>query len=351
MIPLRFRALGNVLRGKLGLHADLRLAAADCQVLQPEETEPLAPVLCLSGHFNRATRGVEGHSTLQEEMTLATRDTAIHAPVLRYLLRDCLVHSQGVEYLGGSIHKAGNPWKRIPLGRIRSIPRAAYCMAATSHRYFGHWLSDACPTGLLAHPDEAVILDLRSDWPHAREYAAAFSLAPLLPEVLHVGELAVFQDHGQGSSKRRRYQVLRQRLAAAFGRLDGVAGRPVYLRRGDTGIARVISNEDQVISTLAGQGFEVVDIRGATAKSVYAAIAAAPLVVSMDGSHLNHLYFAMQPGTGVLSFMPTDRFTANNRGYACAVGMRFGMLLVDRSEGGYAVGIDDLKRTLDLFGR
>lgn len=284
-------------------------------------------------------------------MTIATRTTVVHAPVIRYVLRDCLVHSQGVDYAGGALLKATGSWKRVPVGPIDEIPRAAYCMAAVSHQYFGHWLSDACPASLLAQPDEPLILDIRDDWPHAAEYVAAFSLKPLPAGALLVRELSFFQDHGQGSSKRHRYQLLRDRLDIAFGEATRSPGRPIYLRRGDAGTARSIGNEDAVIAALQKQGFDVLDIRSSTARDVYGAVASAPLVVSMDGSHLNHLYFAMQRGAGLLSFIPTDRFTANNRGYACAVGIRFGMLLTEPSSAGYVVDVNDLMRTLDLFQR
>ncbi|MBW0170764.1 MAG: glycosyltransferase 61 family protein [Hydrogenophaga sp.] len=323
-------------------------AATDVEVIQPQEQEPLAPAFYLPGQLERVTAGVPGLSTLEQEMGWLTTDPVAHAAVIRYTLRDCLVHPHGVEYLGGSICKDQGGRYRIPSGSIETVGHAAYCMSATAHQYFGHWLQDACTTALLAQPHDTLLLDVRADWPHAAAYAKAFDLSPALPPNLYVRELSVFQDFSQGSSKRQRYARLRERLARAFGPAPA-RSQPVYLRRGATGIARIIANEDAVTERLEQAGFLVLDIAGLSAAAMFRHLAGAPMVVCMDGSHMNHLYFSMPYGGSILSFVPADRFTANNFGYASAAGLHFGLLVVDRSDQGYVVDVDAMVRTLDLL--
>ena len=345
---VRYRAILNAGLSVLGRPRTRAQAAARIEVIQQEEQEPLKPVVCLPGQLKRATQGSLGLSTLEQEMGWLTTNPVQHAAVIRYTLRDCLVHPYGVEYPGGSIGKIRVGWQRIPTGPIEEVPNAAYCMSTTAHRFFGHWLQDACATALLAQPQEALLLDIRTDWPHAAEYAQAFDLHPRNTPNLYVRELSVFQDFSQGSSKRQRYAQMRQRLATAFGPAQSRA-RPVYLRRGLTGATRPISNEDAVAHRLEQEGFLILETEGLSAAEIYRALAAAPVVVCMDGSHMNHLYFSMPRGGSILSFIQADRFTATNFGYACAAGLHFGILVVERDANGYVVDVDAMMRTLDLL--
>jgi len=344
----RFRALHNAGLSLLGRSRSRPQAATEIEVIQADEVEPLKPVVCLPGQLERATSGSPGLSTLEQEMAWLTTDPVKHAAVIRYTLRDCLVHPYGVEYQGGSIGKIRVGWQRIPLGPIEEVSHAAYCMSTTAHRFFGHWLQDACPTALLARPQEALLLDIRHDWPHAAEYARAFELHPRATPNLYVRELSVFQDFSQGSSKRQRYAQMRDRLARAFGPAHPHT-RPVYLRRGNTGASRLISNEDAVMRRLEQAGFLVLEMGDQSAADLFKALAAAPVVVCMDGSHMNHLYFSMPQGGSILSFLQADRFTATNFGYARAAGLHFGILVVEQDDKGYVVDVDAMMRTLDLL--
>lgn len=323
-------------------------AAVDVEVIQEQEEEEVPRLYCLPGQLERATSGVPGHSTLARELAFFSRPSAPHAPVVRYTFRDCLVHPHGVEFAGGHIRKSSARLQRIPRGPIKEIPQAAYCMSAVSRQYFGHWLQDACATALLARPEEALLLDVRKDWPHAREYVNAFELRPDTAANAWVRELSVFQDFSQGSSKRQRYATLRARAARHFGPPAPIA-RPLYLRRGSMGVARVVLNEEEVIQRLEREGFQVLDIDNLRGAEIYRMACAAPRVVSMDGSHLNHLYFSMRPGTSLLTFIQSDRLTATNFGYAIAAGIHFGVQVVDRRGDGYVVDIDAMMRTLELF--
>lgn len=345
---IRYRAVHNMVLRMLGSRRSWSDAAVNVEVIQNEEEEPTPPLYVLSGQLELATAGVPGHSTLAEELEMATKKSATHAPVIRYTLRDCLVYPHGVEFSGGSIRKSGGRLERVPSGPIEEIPRAAYCMNSVSHQYFGHWLTDACTTALLARPEDELLLDIRRVWPHAQEYAQAFELQPLTAANVWVRELSVFQDFSQGSSKRRRYPILRDRATRHFGDTASTA-RPIYLRRGGTGVARMVSNEVAVMQRLEREGFRVLDVASLSSAEIFKSVANAPVVISMDGSHMTHLYFAMRRGSSLLSFIPADRFTAVHAGYAAAFGIHFGMLVTQRDDVGYAVDVDAMMRTLSLF--
>lgn len=343
------RPIVNYLRRRLAGGLALEAASVRTEVVQPAETEWSAcPAVYLPGQLERATAAVEGHGNLAGELSACRPGLVTHAAVIRYTLRDAVVHAAGYDLPGHAFRAASGS---LPLirkkGAVRS-DRALYCMSAVSRRYFGHWLQDACATAMLGAGEDALLLDDRPDWPHAGEYLAAFGLRPTVAPSVRVGELTVYQDHGQGTSKRERYQRMRAMLRDAMP-ASSAGPSAVYLRRGATGTARVIENDLAIGEALASRGFDVIELDGASAAFLHGRLRDASVVVSMDGSHLNHIYTAAKPGTAILSFVPADRFTATNAGYARAAGMRFGVLVAARAPGGYRVDETDLLKTLDLL--
>ena len=349
MSRTRYTLLRHTLLKLFGFGLSIAEAAVEVDLIQPEEREPTPLVHALPGQLEKARRGVDGHSTLEEELQPFRSPYMVHAPVIRYTLRECLVHPHGVDFLGGRISKAGGQRLKARRKPADHIHKAVYCMTPVSHQYFGHWLRDACATALLARPDEDVLLDARRDWPHTAQYVDAFSLqARDATPAVHVHELSVYQDFSQGSSKRARYEQLRQRAAARFGAPVG-KGQPVYLRRGNTGAGRIIHNEAAVARHLEGMGFRVLDVASLTARELYLGLAASPVVVSIEGSHLNHIYMSMKKGSSLLVLMPADRFSSTHFGVSAALDIHFGFLMAEVRQSGYHVDLDELTRTLALM--
>jgi hypothetical protein len=343
----RYMGLGNMLRARALGSRDVKDAATHLDILERAATEPIAPLAVLSGMLERVSAGVPGHSTAQDELSAAHAVVLTHDPVVRYVMKDCLVHPGGVEFRGGFWPKIGSRRDRLPRGKIVEIENATYCMRPVSARFFGHWLTDACPTALLAAAGDNIFLDDRPDWPDAKHYARAFALPVRGPEVAHVGRLFLFSDYSQGELKKQRYKELKQRLRS---HLDGEVsdGRPVYLRRGRSGEARLILNETELCERLSAAGFEILDVASISFAERMSRLAAAPLVVSVDGSHLNHAIFAMESGKAIVSLIPGDRFTMIHRGICHAVGLRFGCLVLPRHGEGYLADVEEVLRTVDL---
>lgn len=345
----RYTFLRHTLLKLFGFGLSIAEAAVEVELIQPEEREATPQVYVLPGQIERARRGVDGHSTLEEELKPFRSEYLVHAPVIRYTLRECVVHPNGVDFLGGRISNAGGQRLKARRKPAEYVHKAVYCMTPVSHQYFGHWLRDACATALLARPGEDVLLDARTDWPHAAQYVDAFDLqARGATPAVHVHELSVYQDFSQGSSKRARYEQLRQRAAAHFG-MPVEKGQPVYLRRGHTGAGRVIHNEDAVTRHLEGMGFRILDVANLTARELYLGLAASPVVVSIEGSHLNHIYMSMRKGGSLLVLMPADRFSSTHYGVSAALDIRFGFLMAEVRQNSYHVDLDELTRTLTLM--
>lgn len=159
---IRGRPIANMLRSRTIGQLPTPRAAADKNTIQNEEEQLAPPLHTLPGMLERATHAVPG-STLQIELATAYQRRVTHDPVIEYTLNDCLVHSAGVEYKGGYLPKTDSRLDRIRISALRDVEHATYCMSPVSHRYFGHWLSDACATALLAcerHPSTDVLWDV-----------------------------------------------------------------------------------------------------------------------------------------------------------------------------------------------
>lgn len=344
----RLRLVENIVRGRLGREKEIAEAAAETVVVQPEEVESHDPPVCLPGQLDKVTRAPFDEPP-DRDVGIARATESAHLAVLKHILPDCVVHRGGVDFRGGRLH-VDRPDPRQVLSRpMRRLPEAIFCTNDASHRYFGHWLLDACATALLQAPEEALLLEVRPDWPNAAEYVRAFGLQPKPPGLYRVGRLALPQDFSQGSSKRARYAELRRRLSESFPEA-GHEGRAIYLRRGRSGVARVVANEDELVSALSAKGFESFDITGASLPDIVHRFRNADVVVSMEGSHLNHLYLTLPAGAKLVTLVPADRFTMVQTGYANAVGLRFGFVVADPTPDGYDVSLPDLHATLELMG-
>jgi capsular polysaccharide biosynthesis protein len=342
----RFLPIWNLGRKVIGGRHRIEDAADQITVIQTEEIEDGKPIFHLDGQIEKVTAG-SPFTPLGDEMKALHQTEAHHASVIRYTFRDCFVHQSGFD--GNEFaHRIKNIKEyEFLYSNAPTLVSATYCMSPVSDMFFGHWLQDACATALLAKTGDTLFLDPKPVWPHALEYAQALRLPATKPAPSFVRRIDLYQDHGQGSNKRARYSEMRDRLSAHYPQTNRKS-RLVYFRRGDTGMARIIANETSLVETLTKQGFEIFDLRNASVASIFSTFRDATTVVSVDGSHLNHLYFAMPPGSALVTLIPADRFTMNQIGYAGAAGLRYGFMVIDTAPGGYHVNEADLLRTLDL---
>jgi hypothetical protein len=338
----------NVIARRLGLERGLARSAVSADVLQPEEAQEIPPALFLEGQLGNVT-GTTSHDTLAEQMASLRATHVRHAAVVRYTLTDCLVRSHGVEWTGGSFRSRSLGLRDLLSGRLQETDDAHFPMSPVSHRYFGHFLRDACATSLLRQPGQALLLDVPEEWPNARDYVRAFGLEPSSDGPRFVRRLTLCTDHSQGSLKRARYRELRRQVEATYGP-RGARTEDIYLRRGNGGaMKRSIQDEDSLIDVLTRQGFRTVDVDGASVDQLARQLRNCRRIVSIEGSHVNHAYFLAPAGVDVCMLMPSDRFTLIHRGITNATGGRFGFLVCKRTGGNYRVDVGQLLRVLDLF--
>lgn len=341
----RLRPFVNTALRKAGFLRALEARAVERRVLQPEQTERVPPAIFLPGQLELASKVIEGGDLAQSRAYLAST-TVTHSEVVEYVIRDAFVHPGGVDLWGARLSTSRPRLSSLMSSSFPKIERAAYCMDAVSRERFGHWLTDACTTSLLAEDGQLPIIDVRPTWPHAIEYAAVFDIKQAQGP-FRVRHLSVYKDLAQGTLKRARYQELRRRLAAAAPPRSGTSR--IYLRRGETGDRRILNNEDALIRRLEQRGFRTVDVQNLELTKIHAALQDASIIVSLDGSHITHIYYMAPEKSTLITIIPDDRFVDVHKNYCDCVGMGYGFIVCQRVGDGYDVNIDDLERTLDLI--
>lgn len=318
-------------------------------ILQSEEqSEERAPIY-LDGELEKATKA-HPQSTLEIEYDRARDRLAQHAPVVRYEARDILVTPAGL-YTAGSALRINAPTDLSALLRTPLVETdaAAICDTGVTLRYFGHLIQDALPTALLAQEGEVPVITTNPKWQDVPAYFTGLGIDPIrMP--LHLAKRAVwFEDFGQGTLKRQRYQTIRKRLRDAYPASQ--PGKRIYFKRPAGGDVRTIINEGEMIQALTQAGFVVVDPSSMKAEELLPILMDASVSVGIDGSHLNHLYFTLAEGAVAVCLIENDRFTMQQADYSRANGLVPAFMVLEGQMGvGYRVDVPGLLKTLEKAG-
>ncbi|MES2540800.1 MAG: glycosyltransferase family 61 protein [Pseudomonadota bacterium] len=318
---------------------------AEVEVLQPAETVAVRPPAYLPDMLDRVT-GTDEHSTIAYHIQVAQEVTVTHVPVLRKLWRNALVRRRGFATLRRHERYGQGFGLADVAATMRQEAILRYCHSGVSWRYFGHWLTDSIPTALIEPETGALWMPHDPSWSHAPGYLDALSLPALPDHPVLAKELVTYQDFGQGSHKVARYNRIRDQLQARFGSPGETA---VYLRRGRTGAPRCIANEDALVEALLARNWQVIDIAGTSVETLQRALCPARIVVSIDGSHLDHAHLSLRPKSRMVVLVPQDRFTLRQVGLSRAHEVAPGFVVLRGSvEAGYHAELDEILRTLDF---
>ena len=322
----------------------------DVEVLQPAETASVVPPAILNGGLDRVS-GTGELSSLEDHMAMAVAEQATHAPVLRRWLQNALIHRKGYStFFEKRKYAPRTLLERLELPHA-SLPRVRYAMNYCSWRFFGHWMTDAVPTAMIDdHGNSELWLSHPPSWMHCRTYEALFGLEPIRDDVVVARELVTYQDFGQGSHRRARYDRMREILRNRYG--DTPDAECVYIRRGESGVRRTISNEDALLEDLTRRGWAVIDIAETDVDTIQSKLTGCRVVASIDGSHLDHAHVSVERGGVMMIMLPHDQFTVRHLGLCRANRVNCGFLVIEgNAREGYHVDIDEFLATVDLAAR
>lgn len=338
---------------RLNLDVDLLESAASVEELHSGETLTGNPCIALPGQYERIEAGAFGIDVAKEVAQLQGAPRKI-GPTLRYTFHDVMISDATIYGRGRKkMFNLQAPPPRSGSGpggrRWEEYGEAAVRSSYIGCHFFGHWLRDDSATHLLASEYGTPISMPTPSWPDQAGYLAVFGQSSLMPRRARVRRLILFEDITQNAHKAARFRRLRALVAR--GRAAPAGDRFVYLARGSGGKQRLLVNESEITEALERRGVAIVQAEALGVEELLAALFGARLVISVEGSQLSHALYTLRDAGGVLAIQPPNRFFNSHMDWARALGMRYGVVVGERREGGFHVPVSDLLRTIDLMDR
>jgi hypothetical protein len=271
----------------------------------------------------------------------------VHTPARAYLLRDAIL-ADGALYAKGYYSRFRSRTERGMLSRIETeIDRGAVYCTSEGVTWFGNWLMSDCLTYPLTEGFGHPITVNQPLGQHTVDYEKVQGMSPRRLDSALIRECVVFHDVGQNAGKRLRSTQRRQKLLA--GR-DHQPHPGVFIVRGASGVRRLLLNEMEIAERLRDKrGFTIVDPQKLTVDEILNACAGAEAVVAMESSGMMHGIAVQEPGTAMLALQPSNRFAHPFKDVADRDGIHFGFVVGQTETADFAVDIDEVERTLDLF--
>lgn len=346
----------NLAMLKWGMHrlwarrsTDIRAVATRQWVLSPEETATIFPAIFPNGALERV-RALSPWRTWEVERTLIDGGRCDHAASRAYLI-------EHVEVSGAYIYRAGAKSRHgfgaerllLPDSDLRRhFDEVSLVSNYAGSHFFGNFLLDDFPLGLIPDPGASTIVMETNDYPHETGYRDLLSLPrPPLIRNANVRRLMVYMDFAQNSFKAARYNELRKRMRRNFNGAALPRGPGVYLKRGATGERRIVTNEAELELLLASLGFDIIESEKLAPDEIARRTLGARLVVSVEGSHLSHAIYTIDDNGSFLVIQPPERFAMPYKEFADRLGLRFGFVVGKPESDGFAVDLDELQFMLD----
>jgi hypothetical protein len=341
LLPLTAR-----IRGRADLAQRMKDIAAERIELYPADQSRAPPAVALPGEFDRVVR-VEPSSTLTQQRSY-TEDTAFsHGATAAYRIGDVILADHTL-YSSGAYETFRSGGKRVVLtGPYDEFSEAQLCTYASSSIYFGNWLREALTLELLAEQRGLTPLSFKkAPWMHEPGYRKMMSRQVTQTSFARVGRLWVIDDRGLNAGWVKRFQELRTRVRAA---VNSRGPTHVFLARGKRGSPRELLNAQAISDLLVARGFVVIEPELLSPQEIVDALGSARIVITVEGSAINHAHYTVPEGSGILVIEPPDRFNAFHRVLTSFNAIRFGYVVGEPAVGGFSLQPDRLLKTLDCL--
>jgi hypothetical protein len=318
-------------------------ACAESWIVEPALKQRVQPSIYLPGDLDRVTDAIE-FSNLPQEMEYLTAEVRNHAATVAYRFRNVSVVEGGL-YSGRwrerLMTRAKAEADNGPEKRMRS---GVVACSWTGNHFFGHWITDDLTLHLAAEEIGHPFILKRKPYLHEPGYRRLLNIWCDQVACTRFDEVVVLRDFGQNAYKRKRYEILRNRLKDQF-RLR--RAKRVLLRRGSLGVSREIVNNSEFETFLIAHGFDIVDPEKLTPSEIIEQTMGAEVVIGVEGSQIPHALLTMADKGVLCCLLPPFRFVNTFKGYTDCLGMRYAMLVGHAAPGGFRIDLDDLGRLLE----
>lgn len=312
-------------------------------VLVPAEPAVIPPAIFDEDDLARVT-GVDSDSSREIEWRRIRGGALEYRPSVAYQLRDAVL-SKGHVILPNLVRRVtteASPW----WGRYTSTETEPSLLTATlnSSRYFGHWMMDELTRILAAPSFGQPVAPPRSLSTHQHDYLKLLALFQHERSDVLFRQLIIIDDRTQNSYRRERYAILRER--AQRGR-QIVPCEGVMLLRKQTGVARILVNEEELAEKLAQRGFRSLCPTEHTVAEILDACMGARIVVGVEGSQMIHALLVIQDRGTLVTLQPPNRFNNILKTYCDGLGLQYAFAVGHQRGNGFLVKPTNVLRLLD----
>lgn len=341
LVPLTYR-IRRLLAGQRVGYQDLSHGRWE---ISPAVDRPVPSALYLPGELDKVT-SVSEFTTwdIEKDRVLSTRRR--QQATWAYQLHD-------VQIIDGFMYKGPmkevlvpGPEKLWPQAPETEIAGGALACTYSGNRFFGHCLRHDFPLALLAQELGQAMAVNRPAFGHEPGYRDLCSIFVPTVDRVRCRELVVVDDIGYTASKRDRLGTIRARLLR-HAPADPPAG--VMLRRGGTGVSRVLVNEDEIEALIQKRGFVVLNPTRMTVQEIVRSMGGTPLVLGVEGSQMNHGLLNLADHGTVLTLQPPYRFNNVLKEYTDCLGMGYAFVVGQAQGDGFYIHPDVVQQTLDLI--
>lgn len=344
--PLLRRRFRRLIQGHT---TDLADMASQEWTLCPNEVTDIKPAVYLDGALEKVT-ALSPWRTWDVELALIRGGIAEHAASTAHLIENVDLVGAYIYKGAGKLHPGFGAERVIvtEAGRSVELDEANLVTSWPGSHFFGPFLKCDLPLELINEGSTDNISMVTREYHHASGYRRLCGLAPV-PVIrrAHIKKLTVYTDFAQNSFKVERYRKLRSQLRSKLDRRHSPPIRGTYLLRGKNGELRNLDNEADIVNLLQGMGFEIIETDKLNAAEIAERTRDAPIVISVEGSHLSHVIFTLQDHGTMLVLQPPDRFAMPYKEFTDSLQMDFAFLVGTKTENGFSIALDELRRILD----
>ena len=323
------------------------LSSDDCKVdvIHPATVRKSPVSKHLPGQLDRVKAVAFDGSVSAEIGQFLGNERKIKA-TLRFEVGGALVN-RGVIYSSGKRKVVSSLNKENDLAGINcAVGIASIRTSFLGSYYFGHWLRDDCATAMIE--DEGTKFFTPSPaWPDKKTYLDLFKQNIPTAGLLWANRVIFYDDVSQNEHKIERVKTIRE---GVFSQFSGTTPPEiVYLKRGKGGEARQLVNESEIIDALSSRGVLCLAAEDLDTP-VITSLVGCRLFISVEGSQISHAVYGVRDGGGVIALQPPDRFFNSHLDWAVPLGIQYGSVVGLPDKDGFRIPIDEILRTIDLFG-
>jgi hypothetical protein len=328
--------------------ATFREVAEKEWVIAPASYSTVPPAIFAESDLTRVT-GVMSDTTVDYELQRVRGGAREHIATTAFQIAN-------VELRDGYFLKDSWSYRLLkdPKSSPRSaqdlhLPEASIGCSLFGNVYFAHWITDDLTLNLAGQPLAPPLAVNRRIYGHEPGYRTLFGVETTTADRARIDRFLMLEDFGQNHFKAERYRTLRDRLrlaAIASGATPGASPR-VYLRRGTTGVPRILVNTAEVEACLSTRGYLIVDPEKQSPAEIARLTNGARIALSVEGSHMVHGFVNLAEGGTICQIQPPYRFNNLFKDYTDCLGMRYAFTVGQAVEGGFTLPIPELEHFLD----